>query len=265
MSGVNVAFLEVSGGPLMIIFDPEGRILLWNRACEELTGYLFEEVHGRLLWEALSVPAGAEQIRKAIQQVAEGGTPRPSETCWRTKAGEERWVAWSPSVTRGIDGRVEFIVEIGIDKTDVRRAQEALRLSEAKYAGIVSIAADAIISIDEEQRIVIYNKGAEEIFGYSCEEVLGRPIDMLIPERFRDAHREHIRRFAQSPWKSRRMGESGREIFGLRRNSQEFHADAAISRLEVYGTRIFTVVLRDITEQKRNEKEQHFLAEIGEL
>src|SRR5262245_36002271 len=76
MAELDVALLEVSGGPLLIIFDREGRILLWNRACSELTGYTFDEVRGRLLWEVLVVPEGAELIRAAIERVAAGESPR---------------------------------------------------------------------------------------------------------------------------------------------------------------------------------------------
>jgi PAS domain S-box-containing protein len=166
-------------------------------------------------------------------------------------------------------GRVLGMGTVTRDISDVRRAQdqlrqsqEQLRLSEAKSSGIVSISADAIISIDDQQRITLFNEGAEKIFGYSKTEVVGKPLDVLIPERFRTIHREHVHRFAEAPSASRRMGERG-GIAGLRKNGEEFPAEAAISKLEVSGELIMTVALRDITEQQRIEKEQRFLAEVG--
>ena len=144
-----------------------------------------------------------------------------------------------------------------------RRANRELRLAEAKSSGIVSISADAIISIDEEQRITLFNAGAEKIFGYTRAEAIGAPLEILIPERFREVHRRHVERFAESEAVSRRMGEQGVAISGLRKSGEEFPADASISRLGVEGRRILTVVLRDVTERARIENEQRFLADVG--
>ena len=142
---------------------------------------------------------------------------------------------------------------------------EALRISEARFARIISIAADAIITIDEQRRILLYNEGAQQIFGHARDDILGKPLDMLLPERFRAVHRRHIRSFAKAPAKSRLMGELNSPIFGLRKSGEEFPVEAAISKLESGGASFFTVVLRDITEQKRIEHEQRFLAEAGAI
>jgi PAS domain S-box-containing protein len=150
------------------------------------------------------------------------------------------------------------------DEASVEAAARALRIAAAHFAGIVSIASDAIISVDEDQRIVLFNQGAEEIFGWSAAEVLGRSLDVLLPQRFRAVHREHIRHFAATPVASRRMGER-QEISGLRRSGQEFPAEASISKLDVDGSRIFTVLLRDATERRRVERGQQFLSRAGQL
>lgn len=139
------------------------------------------------------------------------------------------------------------------DITDRRLAEDALRVSEAKFAGIVNISADAIISIDADQRIIHFNNGAEEIFGWQAEEMIGQTLDRLIPERFRAGHPHQIRTFAASPIAARRMGER-REIAGLRRNGEEFPAEASISKISVGDQRIFTVVLRDVSERKQREE-----------
>ncbi|MBW4050759.1 MAG: PAS domain S-box protein [Proteobacteria bacterium] len=144
-------------------------------------------------------------------------------------------------------------------------SDRALRASEARLAGIISIAADAIICVDAAQLIVMYNEGAQRVFGWSCEEVLGKPHDILVPERFRQSHRKHISSFAAAAETARKMGEHRPEIFGLRKNGEEFPAEASVSKLNVEGVWLFTLVLRDITEQKRIEHEQAFLAEIGAI
>jgi len=139
-----------------------------------------------------------------------------------------------------------------------------LRARAAMFAGIIAIASDAIISIDETFVITMFNQGAEQIFGYRADDVVGRPLDVLLPERFRGGHDRHIRNFAASPAIARRMGER-QEIMGRRADGSEFPAEASISKLELSGSMVFTVVLRDITERKRAERAQQFLAEAGAL
>ncbi|MEO6210157.1 MAG: PAS domain-containing sensor histidine kinase [Gemmatimonadaceae bacterium] len=142
-------------------------------------------------------------------------------------------------------------------------ADRALSASEAKLAAIVSIAADAVISIDETQRIVMYNDGAATIFGWSRDEALGKSLDILFPESVRETHRQHIRNFAAGVETTRRMGHRRRGIFGLRKSGKEFPADASISKVNIGGTWLFTVILRDITEQRRIEQDEEFLAEVS--
>ncbi len=137
--------------------------------------------------------------------------------------------------------------------------QAELRASEAKFAGILSIAADAIITVDQTQRIVHFNRGAEEIFGYTAPDAIGRHLNILIPQRFRPSHPGHMEGFAQSPVTARRMGERG-DIFGLRADGTEFPAEASISKLVNPDGVLFTVVLRDITSQRRAEENERFLS-----
>ncbi len=140
--------------------------------------------------------------------------------------------------------------------------KDALRDDQLRIASIVDIANEAIISINSMQKIIIYNKGAEKIFGYSADEAIGEPLDMLLPEKSVAAHHQHISRFAASKDSVRMMGER-QEIAGRRKNGEIFPAEASISKLEVNGDQIFTVVLRDITRRKQDEKERERL--INEL
>ncbi|RKH89219.1 PAS domain S-box protein [Corallococcus sp. AB045] len=133
-----------------------------------------------------------------------------------------------------------------------RRVEQSLRLSEARFAGIVTHAADAIISIDTEQHIVLFNASAERIFGYSAREVLGQPLDILLPEHLRAVHAEHVRRFAQGAATSRHMGER-LPILGRRRGGEAFPAEASIMKLDVEGVQRLTVILRDISARRKAE------------
>ena len=151
-------------------------------------------------------------------------------------------------------GRLLAAVErLRAEAAERRRAEDAVRASEARFAGIVSLATEAIVSIDPRQRITLFNHGAEQVFGYAAGEVLGRALDILVPERFRGIHAAAIRDFAASGVAARRMGERG-QLVGVRKNGEEFPAEASISRVEVEGETVLNVVLRDVTERMRVEE-----------
>ncbi len=125
--------------------------------------------------------------------------------------------------------------------------------AQAQFAGIVEIASDAIICIDSNQCITLFNQGAEKIFGYSLNEVLGKPLDLLLPERSIEAHRRHVADFGKSPAKSRRMGERSK-IYGRRKDGSEFPAEASISKLNLGNRTVYTVYLQDVSSRKQIER-----------
>jgi PAS domain S-box-containing protein len=135
-----------------------------------------------------------------------------------------------------------------------RRLGEAERMAaEARFAWILDGSAEAIIAVDETQRIVLFNRGAEAIFGYSAVETLGRPLDLLLPAWAVEAHGRHVRSFAEGPVAARWMGERG-EVAGRRKDGTEFPAEASISRQTRNGQTLFTAILRDITERKATQE-----------
>jgi PAS domain S-box-containing protein len=137
-------------------------------------------------------------------------------------------------------------------RAERRKTEQALRESEDRMGGIINSAMDAVISVDDGQRIILFNAAAEKMFGYSAEEVMGRPISILIPERLRASHERHIHRFGVTGETDRMMGTLG-AISGLRRNGEEFPIEASISQIEIGAKKLFTVILRDITGRVRAE------------
>jgi PAS domain S-box-containing protein len=116
----------------------------------------------------------------------------------------------------------------------------------------INIFPEAIIVIDADQRIRVFNRGAEHIFGYAAAEVIGKPLEQLIPTRFARRHRQQVRQFYQSSTTSRRIGEC-QEVSGLRKNGSEFPAEATIARSAADGEATMMVILRDISERKQAE------------
>lgn len=125
-------------------------------------------------------------------------------------------------------------------------------------ASIIAISSDAIVSIDEEQRITLFNRGAEAVFGYAAADVLGQPLDILIPEEVRAQHRQQVSEFGRSGISARRMS-AHNKVIGRRANGERFPADASISQVEVDGKKIYTATLRDISEEVRAASLRQFL------
>ena len=141
---------------------------------------------------------------------------------------------------------------------DVVASGDDLADSERKLRGIIALAADAVISTDDQFRITLFNPAAEQIFGYESEEVLGTPLDLLLPESARTAHRVHLDHFRASPVQSKEMGHRG-QIWGRRSSGELFPAEASVSKILVRGAMHFTAVLRDVTQQRAAEQEREAL------
>ncbi len=125
--------------------------------------------------------------------------------------------------------------------------------AEALLGAILELATDAIIVIGSDQRIRIFNRGAEEIFLYKSKETLGKHIEMLLPAKSRAAHKDHVEAFADSPDASRLMHQR-KPVVGVRKDGSEFPAEASIMKYEVMGEQIFTVLAHDLTERQLAEE-----------
>ena len=155
------------------------------------------------------------------------------------------------------DHILEIMAQIGTQLGRVierKRAEDALRTSEMRLSGILEIAPEAIVSVDENQIIRLFNQGAQAIFGFTVEEAIGKHLGLLLPDRFTDSHGKHFEQFTRSSEVSRLMTQRG-EIVGLRKDGTEFPAEASISKLDLGDQKIFTVNLRDITERKMAEQQ----------
>jgi two-component system sensor kinase len=139
------------------------------------------------------------------------------------------------------------------------------RVNDARMMAIIRSSMEAIITIDEQQRIVIFNPMAEQVFGCSAMEAIGAPLARFIPERYRSTHAQHVEQFGVTGVSDRQMGKQ-RVLSGLRSNGEEFPLEASISQIRDGDTRLYTVMLRDVTERVKAERaQQQSREELREL
>lgn len=135
-----------------------------------------------------------------------------------------------------------------------RRIEAALRSSQSRFSGILEISADAVISVDENLLITLFNQGAEDMFGYRQQEILGRPLETLVPPRYREIHRKHTQHFAESDQATMRMSQR-RAVFGLRKDGSEFPMEASLAKLKLEEGTCYTAIVRDVTERMHAQEE----------
>jgi PAS domain S-box-containing protein len=260
-SEVRLGGIVASAMDAIITIDSDQQIVLFNPAAERMFGYSSEEILGKHIEQLIPErfrPTHSEHIRRFGEA---GVTNRKMGSLGSISGlrsnGEEFPIEASISQVES-EGERLFTVILR-DVTERRASEEALLESRARMEGIVASAMDAIITVDEQQKIVLFNPAAERMFGCSAEEALGASISRFIPERFRGGHDQHIRRFHEAGMTSRRMGALG-AISGLRATGEEFPIEASISQVTVGGERLSTVILRDITERKTSEEARGLLA-----
>lgn len=243
------------------LIAPDGLILEANQRALSVFGSTLENVVGSFLWDVPSWAAAAKlraDVRASVSAAARGVFVRHEIDV--QVAGEAVTIDLSLKPIADAAGLVVLVILEGRDISDRKRSELARQESEERFNRIVAIAADAIISIDEEQRITLFNQGAEQMFGYSALEVISQPIDLLLPAELATVHRREVERFATSSTAARRMGER-RDLFGRRKNGEVFRADASISKVIINGKPVFTAVVRDVTERwAREEERTHLLA-----
>ncbi|MBL8187739.1 MAG: PAS domain S-box protein [Acidobacteria bacterium] len=231
----------------IFVWEWGGVIKYWNPAAAELYGWTREEALGKFSNELLKTihPEGWDQVEEVLLRDGHWY----GELIHQTRDGRQLTVD-SRHVLVCEEGGRKLVLETNRDLTSRKQTEQALRESEARLSRILNSAMDAIISVNAQQQIVLFNAAAERMFGYTAKEVLGQSLNRFIPTRFQVAHEDHIGQFGQTGETSRAMGALN-AICGVRRNGEEFPIEASISQIEIGGQQLFTVILRDITERLR--------------
>jgi two-component system, cell cycle sensor histidine kinase and response regulator CckA len=253
-------------GDALVFADGQRRIRRVNPAFVTMFGYTADEVLGRtteFLYADADDYLAQGRLRFQVRPQP-GAAMAPYELRYRRKDGTELWAESTGRSIIGPDGAVTGGFAMHRDITAQRqakleleaqrlRAEATLRHRDLRLTGLIESAMDAVISIDDRHEVVLFNAAAEKMFGHEAAAVLGRPLGMLLPQRLRTGHDQHIEEFRRTGITARRMGRLA-QVSALRADGTEFPAEASISQLRLGDETSFTVILRDVTERERAEQ-----------
>jgi PAS domain S-box-containing protein len=198
-------------------------------------------------------PEDRQRVSQAVADARDKQKPYRAEFRILWPDGTVRWVAARGRFYYATNGDPERMLGMAVDITDRKQMEETLHESQDRLTGIVASAMDAIVAVNDEQRVVLFNTSAEKMFGCPADDAIGSSIERFIPQRFRAEHSAHIRCFGETGVTNRAMGTLG-ALWALRSNGKEFPIEASISQIEAGGKKLFTVIIRDVTERWQAEE-----------
>ncbi len=362
-------------GALVVVLDGDGRIVLFNRACERATGYKSEQVRGTPVWDRLLLAEEIEPVKAVFTELKAGQFPNEHENVWVAKDGTYRWIHWTNTAVVEEGGLVRYVIGTGIDLTERKHVEQTLsereaelrklsqtveqspstvmitdrsgnieyvnpkftqltgytlaevrgqsprilksgdmdgseyqdlwetitaggewrgvfhnrkkngelywesaciaplrdaegkithflavkediteyKLLQEQFQRVFESAPNGMLMVDSEGVITLSNPRMEELFGYKREELIGQPVTLLVPERFREVHATHTRRFFQAP-RARRM-DIERELVAQRKDGSEFPVEIGLSPMETGHGKFVLAAIADVTLRKQAERE----------
>jgi PAS domain S-box-containing protein len=240
---------ETAQDGILILDAQSGLITDVNPFLTTLLDYSRDDFLGKALWD-LGACKQVQESKAAFRELQNKQYIRYDNLPLETRSGRRVNVEFVSNV---YEENGKSVIQCNIRDITARKQGEASLLeSQHRLAGIIGSAIDSIISLDEQQRVVLFNAAAEKMFLCSEAEAVGQSIERFIPQRFQAAHSCHIRAFGETGVTNRAMG-ALEPIWALRANGEEFEIEASISQTESGGKKIFTVIMRDVSMRKQSE------------
>jgi protein-histidine pros-kinase len=241
--------LVESSPDALIALASDHTVLFWSAGAEAIFGYTKEEAVGRTLCDLVVPPELVEESRRATLEAIELGSS-VYESLRHKKDGSIIYVDITAKAVRDADGNLKFVAVSLKDVTQIKVLRDG-RVLGSRYRGLLETVPDAIVMVNNTGRIVLINEQAEQLFGYRREDLLGKPIETLLPQRLRVGHVSHRTKFFTEP-RTRTMG-AGLELFACRKDGSEFPVEISLSPLKTEEGNFAMSAIRDITVQKRAE------------
>ncbi|OGP15997.1 MAG: hypothetical protein A2V21_313285 [Deltaproteobacteria bacterium GWC2_55_46] len=250
-------YLKVAG-VIVVVLDRDGRVELINRKGCDVLGWSEDEILGRNWFDNFIPGRLREEVFLEFSHLISGDIESEGyfENPVLTRSGAERTVLWHNIILKE-SGRVTGTLSSGEDITERKRTEAALKESEARYRLVHNTAFDGIMIASAQDRIIDCNESAERIFGYTRDELVGQEVTILIPDRYKRAHKEGLKRFLESG--DSKIQGMIMEYKGIRKNGEVFPLELALNNFTLGGIIHFTAMIRDITERKRAEREREMI------
>ena len=251
----------------LMVVDPDYNIVDVNKTFMERYGVEKAHVVDKKCYqvkEGLGLPCHSEDKPCPLKEALKSGATVEMSHRHTLASGEVKELVLIMYPIKARENKIDYFVEIVRDETEYRSVIRRLRASEERFRTILDTATNAVLSIDEGHNIILFNNAAERIFKYTRDEILGKNLNMLIPNQYGD-HYQYVRRFLEKR-ESDLIGKTI-NLTALRKSGEEFPIELSLSYMEIEGRVTFTAIIRDVSDEKRLERkllQSERLAAVGQ-
>jgi len=264
------------------VLDPRHKIVIWNKACEGLTGVPADDMIGtddqwkpfygqkRPVLADIVIDADFDKL-PGLYDVSIKSPFAPNALhaeAWRRDLnGKDRYLLFDAAPVYDAKGVLIAAIQTLQDITERKRAEESLLESKSKLRIITNTAADAIVMIDDKSAITFWNRAAERMLGFSANEVMGKELTLIIPHRYREAHKNAFNRFVEAGRVSKGLRKTY-EVAALKKDGTEIPVELSVSGLRIKDKCFSVGIIRDISGRKKLEdqfRQSQKMEAVGQL